>query len=422
MSLTKVTYSMLAGAPLNIVDYGADPTGVFDSAPAIQLAINDAAAKKNSVRIPTGVYKCNTKITVTNSYLSIKGDGANTVIWGNHSGIAFEVGNIISGAETVGVSIEGIYFWAPSGTGINIQNTNKSNFRSIWAWASDVGFKTQELSIINTFENITVSSNLYASIRLLYPVLPTIVSANAGIFINNVTQPCNSLTFINPVVEGVGSDGILINGYHVAITLINPVSEGNAGYGYNFNGSSSSASGITVINGYSEANTRGAIFAFSQYNLMLVGGQYGQITGDNIIFNNVYVSTVTDITCFNFTENAVSAGNVYTNIANSGTFSRSGFLATLTPISPTPSVHNPDVIGSEGWKTANYSGTVYTNFLGGYAGLYIKVFIRDSFTTVKFTSPSLLKGNSGVDWIANSGDWMDCTYDGVNWYCAIHKS
>ena len=36
MSLTKVTYSMVSGAPVNVRDYGADPTGATDSYAAYQ--------------------------------------------------------------------------------------------------------------------------------------------------------------------------------------------------------------------------------------------------------------------------------------------------------------------------------------------------------------------------------------------------
>ena len=51
MSLTKVTYSMILGAPVNILDYGADPTGVADSTAAFQAAIN-----AGSVVVPPGDY------------------------------------------------------------------------------------------------------------------------------------------------------------------------------------------------------------------------------------------------------------------------------------------------------------------------------------------------------------------------------
>jgi hypothetical protein len=52
MSLTKVSYSMLYGAPINVLDYGADPTGVADSTAAFVAA---QVAGKN-IYVPPGTY------------------------------------------------------------------------------------------------------------------------------------------------------------------------------------------------------------------------------------------------------------------------------------------------------------------------------------------------------------------------------
>ena len=38
MALTKVTYSMISGALVNVQDYGADPTGATDSTTAFTAA------------------------------------------------------------------------------------------------------------------------------------------------------------------------------------------------------------------------------------------------------------------------------------------------------------------------------------------------------------------------------------------------
>jgi len=71
MSLTKVSYSMIQGAPFNVLDYGADPTGVSDSAAAIQAAITAASASVAGstgavVYLPTGTYLIGTTITLPN--------------------------------------------------------------------------------------------------------------------------------------------------------------------------------------------------------------------------------------------------------------------------------------------------------------------------------------------------------------------
>jgi hypothetical protein len=62
MSLTKVSYSMITGSPVNVLDYGADPTGAADSQPAIQAAIDAGAT---DIVIPAGTYRVNSNITIT---------------------------------------------------------------------------------------------------------------------------------------------------------------------------------------------------------------------------------------------------------------------------------------------------------------------------------------------------------------------
>lgn len=75
MSLTKVSYSMINGAQLNVLDYGADPTGVADSTSAIQAAIDAVPTQGGTVYIPAGLYLVNSTITVAKSFVNVVGDG-----------------------------------------------------------------------------------------------------------------------------------------------------------------------------------------------------------------------------------------------------------------------------------------------------------------------------------------------------------
>lgn len=68
MSLTKASFSMITGAPANVLDYGADPTGTTDSTNAIQSAIN----ANNVVYIPAGEYRCDSPIVIESSYANRK--------------------------------------------------------------------------------------------------------------------------------------------------------------------------------------------------------------------------------------------------------------------------------------------------------------------------------------------------------------
>lgn len=56
MALTKVTNSLISGSEFNLLDYGADPTGVADSTTAIQAWLNDLYASNASGYAPQGTY------------------------------------------------------------------------------------------------------------------------------------------------------------------------------------------------------------------------------------------------------------------------------------------------------------------------------------------------------------------------------
>jgi hypothetical protein len=70
------------------------------------------------------------------------------------------------------------------------------------------------------------------------------------------------------------------------------------------------------------------------------------------------------------------------------------------------------------YLTANTNPIAIHRLDRGHAGQTVRIMIGDSNTTVDFTGTSL-KGNGGVDWHPVSGDWMECVYDGVNWYCTV---
>ena len=77
MALTKAHNRMIDGANVNVLDFGADPTGVTDSTAAIQAAINVGGA----VYIPAGTYSV-TGLTLDDN-LVMYGDGPDTIILGD---------------------------------------------------------------------------------------------------------------------------------------------------------------------------------------------------------------------------------------------------------------------------------------------------------------------------------------------------
>jgi len=78
MALTKASYSMITGAPVNILDFGAVGDGVTDDTLAIQAAIDYvvANATPNDLVFPEGTYKCSATIVVNVGFVSCIGQRA----------------------------------------------------------------------------------------------------------------------------------------------------------------------------------------------------------------------------------------------------------------------------------------------------------------------------------------------------------
>lgn len=70
MSLTKATFSMISGAWVNVLDYGADPTGVASSSAAINAAISAGSC----IFFPSGTYYVTAPIILKTGVI-IKGSG-----------------------------------------------------------------------------------------------------------------------------------------------------------------------------------------------------------------------------------------------------------------------------------------------------------------------------------------------------------
>lgn len=104
MALTKATFSMINGIPLNVLDYGADATGLTDSTTAIQNAITAAVAAGNSVYMPAGTYLITDTITCP----------AKTMVIGEHrSQSAIQNGTKILFQPT---TLKSLFSTGPTGT------------------------------------------------------------------------------------------------------------------------------------------------------------------------------------------------------------------------------------------------------------------------------------------------------------------
>jgi hypothetical protein len=195
MSLTKVTYSMIQGAPVNVLDYGADNTGATSASSAIQSAIDAAAGRP--ILVPPGTYKLTTGLTYDTtgdgivSGLKIIGYGRSLTIFDNQTGgdaiivtsgndvldwqenvllSQFSITNSLSTAGTRGIKFIGV-------RGGMIDNVNISDQASHGIWL---------------YSEVTDGSNIHIDI-----VQCDITGCGAtGVYCEGVTAGVNALVNI----------------------------------------------------------------------------------------------------------------------------------------------------------------------------------------------------------------------------------
>lgn len=188
-----------------------------------------------------------------------------------------------------------------------------------------------------------------------------------------------------------------------------------SGNGYYFPGSArldavggSPATNVTLVNNHDRYAAAESYRWSLDGAVALVWGGW-TITGNQSDTAGTYGFRVVDPNSFG--ANYFDGSNYATGAA---TANYSGLNALgLTANSTTPSVANAISV-----KTQNTNPTIITGFSGGTPGQSVIVQVNDVNTTFDFTG-STLKGNAGVDFIAYTGDFLTCTYDGTSWWCGV---
>lgn len=158
MSITKVSYSMIAGAVVNIKDFGAVGDGTTDDSAAIQAAIN-STNDFIQVYMPPGTYRLASAIIVDRQNMSLFGAAQQTTLYPDAGVTAIEI------AKNNGVSLTQLrdfrIFGQTNATGgislggdfvafCQIQNLVILNFLAVGSFGIKMS-KVQELDINNCY-------------------------------------------------------------------------------------------------------------------------------------------------------------------------------------------------------------------------------------------------------------------------------
>jgi hypothetical protein len=346
MALTKVTYSMIEGAAFNVLDFGADPTGVASSV----SAFNAAVANGGTVYVPSGTYKLDGKVTLTvddttlylaaNVTLNVSGVipsntlsefGAQILVYANNcaiigSGPSSLIQNVlgtyantisivspyvgllirdltIDGGKSLvtatvndtfgaGIYIQGYTPLTPSDVQATIDNVNIKNYAQYGI--SLYGNQCNGVKIVNcNIQDIGITAQALS-------VGAGIVSAISG----------SNLTIANNVIKNSKQNGIFISsagtasGNHVIANNI-VINSGASGIGYFEQANYGSISGVGIVQiaitgNVCLSNTRSGI----QFNVDTVGLLKNIAITGNLCNNNTYAGIELD--CTNTAPNILS--------------------------------------------------------------------------------------------------------------------
>jgi len=270
---------MITGAPVNILDFGADPTGVADSATAIQAALTAS----RHVVIPIGTYRVESTLTVpAKTRLEFQG-GTNilepppAVFFKAHNEVGIVLGShcVITGGGIY--SNKAVY---PTGNGVNVLG-GQNIIQDFCIF--NVGGDGIRLGAVSAY----VNTNTCQLTRLKIDNC-----GGNGIHVHDAYgSDSNAHTITSCVVIACGANGILLNRTFWA-TVINCNVEICTGYGLYL-------SGETVVN---DPDCRYA---------NILGGDYNEGNTAGVIFDNSYFPFIQIADPFNKPVNARSgAGSV----------------------------------------------------------------------------------------------------------------
>jgi hypothetical protein len=330
MSLTKVSYSMISGAYENVLDYGADPSGVTDSAPAFQAAIDYAVANSKGVFIPSAnvsvVYRIETPLVIDGP-IDFIGESMNGVTL---TGVGIGAGNyllsITDPTKITGMKVGNFTLMGDGACNcLYINNVTASTFENI-------NIRTAVNGVV--FEG-TAGNNYqmtWSNLNTLTAISGSAVKTlSGGSIVHTTFQNCffggnigfyvvsgsglNSNTMLSCNFEGNTNYGLLVEGSIQGLSMVGCRTESILSLIADFMfdpQAGKTCNGISITGGYfSRGNAASAIRFNTSSNGFLVSGNYTRQSYTQLVYTNGTGDSGT--ICGNYQE---STNNTYPSVGN----------------------------------------------------------------------------------------------------------
>jgi len=320
MSLTKVSYSMITGAPFNVADYGASPSAsAAVNQAAIQAAIDAAvAAGGGVVDFNAGTYSHASEISMgVKVTLRGKGRGVTTLL-STHTGAGVAMRSTINGSTAVLTNVEDL----------TIKNTNASNVNGGYVDVAGTFVTLNRVQIVG-FKHCLI---------LCQTELADFTDCLFEIGLTSVAWLVNDGSYVSGASSGftnrIGFHHCQFNGKAV-------LDDGGVAHAFNdcnFNGGGNNiracgVGGFKISGGeFESASSDCILFASTSWQGASIGNCLNVFIGDG-----AYIVPSTGNTCINFSTggaSAVTIGNVFLGNSTNTKISNVSNVGSLTITGP----------------------------------------------------------------------------------------
>lgn len=276
MSLTKVSYSMINGNSVNVLDYGAVGDGIADDSVAIQQAANAAAG--NALYFPGGTYGVTDTITLP-SNITVYGDGIGVSVIKK---LGVSTANVFSGININNLIVRNLSFYG------NSQASGSGDGLAIWiaqnSSATEIGHNYQ---IVNCrFDNFKGDYWVkFTNDSITYDMTGVYVEDN---YFNSMTGNAR-----NGASQGVPSACVWIQGSSAGANVTDIVIKNNIAncayikiFAALFQGSKRAVVSGNIVNNCGTSNEisdNAGAYAFVIYDSSLLNLVTNVVVSDNII-------------------------------------------------------------------------------------------------------------------------------------------
>lgn len=432
----------------DIIQFGADPSGVADSSPALQATINSLPTSGGTAYIPDGTYLMNAGSLITS-----------TVFTGGRVGVRLGDGTRVNMGDSA------THF-------LKFLGTDALPLARCWVSGGQVaanedgcpvGILFQSCAIFKVTDTYFYSfksgarASLHGGIRVRYGIYGTFlnlgvaqcdvgldVTGNAALTYRSTTMAViggrfqsnhRGAVFTDVFQASIGAAAAFENS-DIGVLITASRTSGVNSYGVNIRDAYFERNGVHIQTASYSGSVRTSGVNIEGNLLELVSTTYADGSafetagaGDHKLligsdFTHIGVNVwSTSSAADEIQLNATTSGTVIEDqaVSNISVNNDSGAYIDRNIATPTNLVDadtTPSLAGNQIFHTANTGATTITNFDDMVYGEEVLLIFRDVNTTIDFLGTNL-KGNNNVNYTGAVNEALKIRFDGANKYCTI---